>query len=121
MYGKELVLDIHECDINLFNRQDLQKFIIALCNLIDMEREDIYFWDYEDEDVDYENIPSHLKGVSVVQFITTSTIVIHTLDDLCTVFINIFSCKDFDEIETQDFVSNWFKGVVQNKSVLVRE
>ncbi len=40
----------------------------------------------------------------------TSNITIHTLDDLKAVYINIFSCKDFDSAIAITFTRAWFKG-----------
>ncbi|RPI82219.1 MAG: SET domain-containing protein-lysine N-methyltransferase [Nitrosopumilales archaeon] len=56
---------------------------------------------------DYSETP-HLKGVSVMQFISTSNIVIHALDLLKTVFINIFSCKDFDYESAYAYTKKYF-------------
>ena len=42
-YGKELILDLHECDPSKFNRKDLEQFCIELCELIDMNREEIHY------------------------------------------------------------------------------
>ena len=35
-YGKELILDLHDCNSDKFNRTDLEDFFIELCDLIDM-------------------------------------------------------------------------------------
>ena len=118
MYGKELILDIHDCDVSLFNRKDLEIFIKRLCDLVDMEREDIYFWDYTKAEKCL--LPPHLKGTSVVQFIRTSDVVLHALDDLQKVFLNLFSCKDFDDDIASKFVEKWLKGRINNKIVLMR-
>jgi len=119
-YGKELILDLRGCNVSMFNRKDIKKYFIALCKLIDMEYEDLYFWDYEDELEEYEKAPSHLKGTSAVQFIKTSSIVLHSLDDLAKVFINVFSCKDFREEEVKVFTGAFFGGRVVNCSVIER-
>jgi S-adenosylmethionine/arginine decarboxylase-like enzyme len=52
----------------------------------------------------------HLKGTSAIQFITTSNITIHTLDLLGAVYLNIFSCKEFEAEVVKEFSENWFKG-----------
>ena len=44
-YGKELVLDIHGCDVTKFNRKSLRKFFKDLCVVIDMQRGKLCFWD----------------------------------------------------------------------------
>jgi S-adenosylmethionine/arginine decarboxylase-like enzyme len=121
-YGQELILDIHECNIEKFNRKDIENYLLELCDdIIDMERADLHWWDYEDDDQeDYDSAPSHLKGTSCVQFITTSTIVIHTLDDLKKMFINVFSCKEFDANKVVDFTTNYFGGKIITKKVVNR-
>lgn len=113
-YGKELILDLHDCDVSTFNRKSIENYFVKLCILIDMEREDRHFWDYEGDPEGYENAPSHLKGTSAVQFIKTSSMVIHTLDDLGRVYINIFSCKDFNGDAARDYTEEWFEGKAVN-------
>ncbi|MCK5642103.1 MAG: S-adenosylmethionine decarboxylase [Gammaproteobacteria bacterium] len=114
MYGKELILDLHDCDTSKFTRTDIKEYLDLLCSQIEMEREDLYFWDYMGDLEGYEKAPSHLKGTSCVQFIRTSNITIHTLDDLCKVFINIFSCKDFNAFKAKEFTELFFGGKVVN-------
>ena len=46
-FGYELILDLKNCSTEKFNRKGLTEFFIELCDLIDMEREDLHFWDYE--------------------------------------------------------------------------
>ena len=44
-YGIELVLDLHGCDSLKFTRKSISKYFEELCVLIDMKREELYFWD----------------------------------------------------------------------------
>jgi len=108
-YGFELIMDLHHCDVGKFNRKDIEQYMVVVCEAIGMEREDLYFWDYEG--VPAEELPeeSHLLGTSAVQFITTSNIVIHTLEKLAAVYINIFSCKMFDRNIAEDLTKKWFR------------
>ncbi len=120
-YGKELILDLHDVkNIHLFNRKDLEHFFIDLCDLIDMEREDLHFWDetYTPEAEKYTE--EHLIGTSAVQFIRTSNIVIHTLDVMKRVYLNIFTCKDFDPEVAKEFCRKYFNGTVVNYHVIDR-
>lgn len=118
-YGKELILDLHECDVKTFTRKSIRKYFKELCILIDMKRDTLYWWDYlgipEEE---YSAIPAHLRGISAIQFITTSNITIHTLDLLKCVYINIFSCKEFNSLQAREFSEKWFDGkIVQNLKI----
>src|SRR5687767_12823088 len=95
-YGQELILDLHECDSSKFTRQDIREFCAELCELIGMEQCDLHFWDDVGVEKGEEQTDPKTKGTSAVQFILTSTVVIHTLDLMKVVYVNIFSCKTFD-------------------------
>ncbi|HDY89184.1 MAG TPA: hypothetical protein ENH82_13845 [bacterium] len=107
-YGSELILDLYECDVKTFNHKSIKEWLDALCKLIDMNQEDLHFWDYEGCPEEKANAPVHLVGISAVQFISTSDIVIHTLELVGECYINIFSCKEYDALATTEFTKNWF-------------
>ena len=108
VYGFELILDLHGCDVGKFNRTSLRKYFAKLCKAIDMEREDLHFWDYEGVPEEERTKEAHLLGTSAVQFIKTSNIVVHTLELLKAVYVNIFSCKEFDEKVAEEITKEWF-------------
>ena len=107
-YGYELIMDLHGCDVSRFTREDLRIFFVELCDLAKMQRRDLHFWDDIDTHINEQQTSPHTKGTSAVQFILTSSIVIHTLDIKESVYINIFSCKYFDEKVSLDFCKKWF-------------
>jgi len=119
-YGKELILDLYGCDISKFNRNSIEDWLRELCNLIDMDREDLHFWDYYDNPKEKIKVPPHLAGTSAVQFITTSDIVIHTLDMLGECYINIFSCKGFDVKAAAEFTMLWFSAKRYESTMIAR-
>ena len=117
-YGKELILDLHNCDASKFNRRDLVEFFEELCDKINMERCELFWWDDEGLPPEECQTEPHLKGTSAVQFIMTSNITIHTLDLLGAAYINVFSCKDFDAAKATQFCETWFRGrVVASHSI----
>ena len=107
-YGIELILDLHGCDASTFTRESIQKYFERLCVLIDMKREELHFWDDIGVPDEKKQTSPHTQGTSAVQFILTSSIVIHTLDQLEAVYINIFSCKAYDPKVAEDFSVQWF-------------
>ena len=119
-YGKELILDLHECDSSTFTRKSIKKYFIKMCELIDMERCKLCWWDYEGHPEEYKKAEAHLKGISAVQFISTSDIRIHTLDEMKRVYLNIFTCKDFAVYKAMDFTKDYFKGRIINQTVVDR-
>ena len=108
-YGAELILDLHHCNPDTFTRSHLDKYFTKLCELIDMEKCEVHFWDDVGVSEEERQTSPLTKGTSAVCFILTSTIVIHTLDELKAVYVNIFSCKDFDPKAATRFTESWFE------------
>ena len=119
-YGYELILDIHDCAPESFNRESIDEFFTKLCDVIEMEKCEVHFWDDVGVPVDEQQTDPHTKGTSAVCFILTSTIVVHTLDLLKTVYVNIFSCKGYDPEVAANFAKNWFKGEIKNSTFIDR-
>jgi S-adenosylmethionine/arginine decarboxylase-like enzyme len=113
-YGMELIADLHDCDISTFSQENLSQYFVELCDLIKMKRHgDPMFW------IDHSDIP-HLKGVSGIQFIETSNVVVHCIELQKSVYINIFSCKDFDAKVAEQFTKEFFKAETITSMVIDR-
>ena len=119
-YGKELILDLHDCDAGLFTRREIEDYFKRVCALINMERGKLCWWDDLYTPEAQKETEPHLVGTSAVQFIKTSNITIHTLDILRRVYLNVFSCKDFDERVVIRATKKWFHGEVVNEQVVKR-
>lgn len=119
-YGKELILDLHDCDPTTFNRDSIREYFMKLCDLIDMEACDLHFWDDENVPESDKQTDPKTMGTSAIQFIITSNITIHTLDKLRAVYLNIFSCKDFDASLVTGFSVAWFGGTVKQRKDIER-
>ncbi|MFC2100836.1 S-adenosylmethionine decarboxylase [Bacteroidota bacterium] len=111
---------MHCCDNSKFSRREIKKYFRELCILIDMKPEKLYWWDDYGLEEEFQQKEAHTKGTTAVQFILTSNITIHTLDILKNVYINIFSCKDFNAIIAMKFSEDWFKGKIVNSHVIER-
>lgn len=120
-YGKEMILDLHNCNAEKFTRDDIKRYFVEVCDLVDMERADLHWWDDLDLPPEEHETEPHLKGTSAIQFITTSNITIHTLDIMKNVYLNLFSCKDFDPVVARDFSARFFDGTVANFQVIERK
>ena len=107
-YGVELILDLHGCDSSRFTRESIGRYFEQLCELIDMKREKLVFWDDTGVPQDERQTSPHTQGTSAVQFILTSSIIIHTLDQLDAVYVNMFSCKEFDPKLAEKFTVEWY-------------
>ena len=120
-YGMEAIIDLKGCNVEKFTRKSIKKWLKILCDeKIDMVRDELVWWDdFDVNEEDKQNLP-HTVGTSGVQFILTSSIVFHTLDMTGELYINIFSCKDFDGQTAIDFTKEWFEGEIRASHVIDR-
>jgi len=113
-YGLELIIDLKECDLSDLSKEKLSDFFVKLCDRIKMVRYgEPLFWE------DHSEIP-HLRGVSAIQFIQTSNIVCHPLPMLNAVYLNIFSCKEFDTEDALKFCVEFWKAGSETHTVVPR-
>lgn len=114
MFGKELILDLHHCDSETFSKTSIANWFRAICEATKMKAVRQEWWE------EYGNEEPHLNGVTGVQFISTSSIVVHACPDLNEIHINIFTCKDFDAEVAKKLTVEWFKGEVAAEYLLDR-
>lgn len=86
-----------------------------------MEPCDLHFWDDIGVSEEEQQTDPKTKGTSAVQFILTSSIVIHTLDLMKAVYINIFSCEKFDSDAATRFTVSWFKAQTWSANLVIRQ
>lgn len=120
-YGKELILDLHDCDVTRFNRRSLRGYFKELCKRINMTPHRLCWWDDVGVPKEEQQTDPKTKGTSAIQFIMESNVTVHTLDLLKKAFVNIFSCKDFDEDVAKEFTREWFLGRVVRATVIERK
>ena len=108
-YGHELILDLSGCNSDLFTRSHIDRYFTELCKLIEMKKCEVFFWDDLYVEPSERQTEPHTKGTSAVCFILTSSIVIHTLDILECVYVNIFSCKEFNAQSAVEFTMKSFE------------
>ncbi len=119
-YGCELILDLHECNPQYFTRERINEYFTELCKAIDMQKCEVHFWDDVGVPLEFQQTNPKTKGTSAVCFILTSTITIHTLDELQTCYVNIFSCKEFDSKIATEITRHTFFGIIVSSSFIVR-
>jgi S-adenosylmethionine/arginine decarboxylase-like enzyme len=85
-----------------------------------MQAEDLHFWDDLDTPDEEKETEPHLVGTSAIQFIKTSNITVHTLDLLKRVYLNLFSCKDFDSDAAVAYCVDFFGGEVAGRHEISR-
>ena len=104
-YGLELVIQLAGCQYKILrSKKKLEEFLVGAVNrtgLNPYKKPRIYrfpgggLWG---------------EGYTGNQFLTTSSITFHCLEDERTVFINIFSCGEFDAKRASMFAKKFFSG-----------
>ena len=111
-YGKHLVLTAESCNENLLSVEYIAAFMQDLVVKIDM----VAFGD----PVAARFGQGDEVGISAVQLIETSAIVIHTNDAARDMYLDVFSCKGFSEEMVRDVIQDAFEPHSMNSQVLLR-
>lgn len=113
MWGKSTHINLHECDLaRISSPKAITKFVKDIIVEIKMVAHGPCHIERFGE--------GDLEGYSAMQFIETSAITIHCDEPGRRAFIDIFSCKDFDEEKAAEFSKNYFSAQSQKVSVLIR-
>ncbi len=114
-YGVESIMDIHKCDTSLFTKENLLEYVKEVTQRSGMT---VYGEPFVWDAMKYEE--DHLNGISVLQWIMTSSIVIHSMNKTGVIFINIFSCKEFDVDMIANFSKEFFQGQTMDLRTIKR-
>jgi S-adenosylmethionine/arginine decarboxylase-like enzyme len=114
-WGYHLILDCKGCDADAIRDPELlSKWIQDLVNEIDMVAHGQPLIVYNGEK------PFHC-GYTVVQIITTSSIVAHFIDNPPSVYLDVFSCKKFDSSVVKQSVTKYFQVKEYKEYFLTRQ
>ena len=111
-YGKHAIIDAKSCDVDILDIKIVSEFIKEIVRKIDMIAHGDLIIDRFGEGDDV--------GISAVQLITTSSITIHTNDQHRDMYLDVFSCKWFDEKVILEMIEDYFAPTSININVLLR-
>lgn len=101
-WGIETSLDLYECNPETIRDADkIKQFVIELCDLIKMKR-------FGETTVVHFGEEERVAGFSMTQLIETSLISAHFANATNAVYLNVFSCKDYDPTLVRDFAVKFF-------------
>jgi len=114
-YGKELILDLFECDPKIIrSKKKILEYSNKICNLIKMKK-------YGKPTCERFGFGKDFTaGFSLVQLIESSLVSGHFSELWNKVYINIFSCKNFDDKKAAAFTEKFFKAKKIKNRVLIR-
>jgi len=112
-YGKHLILSASECNEKIKNKSDISNFIKTVVEKIDMVAFGELIVERFGQDIE--------MGISAVQLIETSAITLHTNDVARDMYLDVFSCKGFDEEVVINFLKELFEPASVNFQIILRK
>ena len=113
-WGKHLILDAADCSPKMIgNEVVVANFARSLVKRIDM--------------VPFGNPQvvmfgsGNKKGYTLVQLIETSNITAHFVEENNSMYLDVFSCKDFDPQVVEEAVKEFFDAKYFNRKVILRQ
>lgn len=111
-YGKHVILTAGACNAALLEKDKIADFCRDMVKKIDMVPFGEPFVERFGEGDEV--------GISAVQLIQTSAITIHTNDEARDLYLDVFSCKDFEAETVLACVREWFAPETIEHDVLLR-
>ena len=115
-YGWSLLLSFHDVDDAKFDPKFIKQFGEELVDHLGMVRGPFHIWGSLKDENDTPYVKS--DGLSAVQFLMESAVTSHFLDEIHKVYVDIFSCKEYDSFSAIQFCQDKIGGrLVQHQSI----
>lgn len=119
MYGQQLILGAVECNVKAFTYYPIWGFLRELCDdILDVERLDFVYRESEPGDSTEGNPKTH--GVTAVQILVASSVTLHACDLTGQLFLDVFSCGDYEVEPVKRLVDVCFGGRLVAEQVIER-
>lgn len=114
-WGYHLILNMSDCNPQKIRSEiHIRDFVVQLCDLIEMKRFGgpivVHFGDSEE-----------VSGYSLVQLIETSNVCGHFVNKTNDVYLDIFSCKQFNREIAEKFCNEFFEAKSFNSTYMERQ
>ena len=118
-YGMMLSLDLSDVPKEMFRHKKVKEFASKLCDKIGFQKGPEYAWG-DDKDLGTMHDP-RADGISCIQFLMKSSILVHAIDELNRVYIDCFTCDKFDPKVAKAFSLEFWKGKIKAERLFERE
>lgn len=109
-WGWHLIINAGGCNNNVDNKEAIIAFKDELIEKIDMVQFGQPLLESFGE--------GHLEGITIVQLIRTSNLIIHFCKESNSFYFDLFSCKPFDEGVVLTCIQKWFRpNIIQTKFI----
>ena len=114
VFGLSVHINLFDCNHEkICDIEYIKAWMIDLCNYIEMKR-------HGDMVAERFGTESYLYGYSVMQLIETSCITAHFSEQTDCCYIDVFSCKDFDDMKAVKFCVDYFEAKDYTYELLFR-
>lgn len=114
VWGIASAIDIYDCCPDRIRDAGLiKKFVVELCDLIEMKR-------FGETQVVHFGEDEKVAGFSMVQLIETSLISAHFANKTNATYLDVFSCKAYDPETVRAFAQDYFGGSFSSLNVTLR-
>jgi len=115
VWGIATAIDIYDCNpITIRDADSIRRFVIELCDLIEMKR-------FGETQVVHFGEDERVAGYSMVQLIETSLISAHFANQSNAVYLDVFSCKPYDPEKVESFAREFFNGSYSHLNITMRD
>ena len=100
MWGKSMWMDCRGCNMNIRDTTIIKYFskkLVKKINMVAFGEPEVVFFGSDDK-----------KGYSLIQLIETSNIIAHFSENTTCMYLDVFSCKDFDPFKVIEVVEECF-------------
>lgn len=102
-WGLLTSIDLFGCDGGILrDKEKIKHFAIELCDLIETKR-------YLEPAIVHFGEDPRVKGYTMTQLVETSLVSGHFVEADNSVYIDVFSCKFYDQQKAVEFTKNFFK------------
>ena len=118
-WGYQLILDLGGCNINKITEENTKDMIDSLLKKTKMKAlgKPVFKFIHATE----QSVSHSIDGFSVVQFIITSSITIHTVNSTRSIFIDFFSCKEFNPDDVERIVERFYNPSIIKRRYITRD
>lgn len=114
--SQELILDIYGCSLKtISSKKKIKEFVDKICLIIRMKK-------YGQLQIErFGQNSSFGEGYSFLQFIETSSISGHFLENKRIAYLNIFSCQSFNKEKVIQFTKKFFESKGLKSRLIIRK
>lgn len=107
-WGYHLIVDCSKCNIEAMkSKEHIDLFLQELIRVTKMKPMGAPY--YQNVVTNKSTIKKDIAGYSVVQFIRTSSILLHFCNPSGSVYFDFFSCKKFSQVKVIDLLKLFFE------------